>query len=122
MMYVLTKATLVILAGVYTMRATNVIFNPSSFNPMSLVALFAFVMSFVLFNRLPTSPGAWAFTVLGLCIFGVFANSMLYFRPDAAHASPTNMSFSAVSIVGWAIVAIYAGLVSVGILGKVSQT
>jgi hypothetical protein len=120
-MYVITKVTLVILAGVYTMRATNVIFNPTSFNPMSLVALFAFVMSFVLFNRLPTTPGIWAFTVVGLCIFGVFANSMLYFRPDAAHASPTNMTFSAVSIIGWAIVALYAGLVSLGMVGKVVQ-
>jgi hypothetical protein len=122
MMYVLTKATLVILAGVYTMRATNVMFNPESFNPMSLVAMFAFVMSFVLFNRLPTAPGIWAFAVVGLCLFGVVANSLLYFRPDAAHASPTNMTFSAVSIFGWAIVAIYAGLVSAGLLGKLSQT
>jgi hypothetical protein len=122
MMYVLTKATLVVLAGVYTMRATNVMFNPESFNPMSLVAMFAFVMSFVLFNRLPTAPSIWAFTVVGLCLFGVVANSLLYFRPDAAHASPTNMTFSAVSIVGWAIVALYAGLVSAGLLGKLSQT
>lgn len=120
-MYVITKATLVILAGIYAMRATNVIFNPSSFNPMSLVAMFAFVMSFVLFNRLPTGPGVWAYSVIGLCLFGVVANTLLYFKPDPAHASPTNMSFSALSMIGWAIVALYAALASAGALGKLSQ-
>jgi hypothetical protein len=100
------------------MRSTNVLFHPSSFNPMSLVAVFAFVMSFVIFQKMPTGPRLWAYSLVGLCLFGVFANSMLYFKPDALHASSTNMAFSAVSIVGWAIVAIYAGMASFGMVAR----
>jgi hypothetical protein len=121
MMYALTRIILVILAGVYAMRSTTVLFHPSTFNPMSLVAVFAFVMSFVIFQKMPTGPGLWAYSLIGFSLMGVFANSMLYFRPDALHAGTTNMTFSAVSIVGWAIVAIYAGMASLGMVGKAIQ-
>jgi xanthine/uracil permease len=104
MMLVITKAVLVILAGIYAMRASSIVFPPSSFSPLWFVALFAFVMSLVLFYRPPTVQGWWQYTVIGLCLIGVAANAMLFLAPDAEHSDPTNMAFSAVSIVGWGIV------------------
>jgi hypothetical protein len=101
MLIVVSKTVLVILAGVYAMRATGVIFHPQPFQPLMGVALFAFIMSVVLFQNPPTSPGWWLYTVIALCLFGVAANTMLFFAPDAAHSAPTNLAFSAVSMVGW---------------------
>jgi hypothetical protein len=101
-----TKVALVILAGVYARRASNTLFHPQPFTPLWGVALFAFVMSMIMFYNPPTARGVWLYTAVGLCLVGVAANTMLYFAPDAAHATPTNLTFSAVSIVGWAVVAI----------------
>jgi hypothetical protein len=106
MMMIASKTALVILAGVYAMRASGVLFHPQPLQPLMGVALFAFVMSVVLFQNPPTVPGPWLYTVIALCLIGVAANTMLFFAPDAAHNTPTNLTFSAVSIVGWAIVAI----------------
>jgi hypothetical protein len=106
MFAIITKSALVVLAGVYAMRATGVIFHPQPLQPLMGVAAFAFVMSVILFQSPPTAPGLWLYTVIALCLFGVAANMMLFFAPDAAHSSPTNLAFSAVSIVGWAIVAL----------------
>ncbi len=109
MLAIASKTALVILAGVYAMRASGVIFHPQPLQPLMGVALFAFIMSVILFQNPPTVPGLWLYTVIGLCLFGVAANTMLFFAPDAAHNTPTNLAFSAVSIVGWAIVAINFG-------------
>jgi peptidoglycan/LPS O-acetylase OafA/YrhL len=103
---VLSKTVLVVLAGVYAMRASNVLFHPQAFQPLMGVALFAFVMSVLLFHRPPTGPGWWMYTVIGLCLVGVAANTMLFVAPDALHNNPTDRTFSLVSIVGWAIVAL----------------
>jgi hypothetical protein len=112
MMYVITKIALVILSGVYAMRASNIVFNREPMTPLWFVALFAFVMTLVLFHRSPTVPGLWQYTVVGLCLFGVVANAALFFAPDAAHNTPTNLAFSAVSVVGWAIVALSSFLLN----------
>jgi uncharacterized membrane protein len=106
MLMIATKTSLVVLAGVYAMRASNVLFHPVPVTPLMGVALFAFVMSLILFHNPPTSRGWWLYTVIGLWVVGVAANTMLLLAPDAAHGTPTNRAFSAVSIAGWAIVAI----------------
>ncbi len=105
-MFVVTKAALVILAGVYAMRASSIIFTRGEFTPLWFVALFAFVMSVVLFYRMPTVQGWWQYAVIGLCLVGVAANAMLFLAPDAEHGDMTNLTFSTVSVVGWRIVAL----------------
>jgi hypothetical protein len=104
MMMIVTKTALVILAGIYAMRASSVVFYPTALSPLWLVAVFAFIMSIILFYRMPTAQGWWQYTVIGLCLVGVAANAMLYLAPDAEHSDATNMAFSAVSVLGWGIV------------------
>jgi hypothetical protein len=110
MMIIIAKAALVVLAGVYAMRATSVLFNPEPFEPLMLVAAFAFVMSIVLFYRPPTSAGIWLYTAMALCLVGVVANTMLFLEPNDAHRDVTNLTFSLVSIVGWAAVGLSYGM------------
>jgi hypothetical protein len=112
MMFVVTKAALVILAGIYAMRASSVIFQPSPFTPLMLVALFAFIMSVVLFYRAPAVQGWWQYSVIGLCLVGVAANAMLFLAPDAEHSDRTNLAFSAISVVGWGVVAFSTAMLS----------
>ncbi|MGB8819145.1 MAG: hypothetical protein WCC66_14615 [Rhizobiaceae bacterium] len=111
MLFVITKAALVILAGVYAIRASSYFFEDAPFEPLMLVAAFAFVLSVVLFYRPPIASGLWLYAVVALCAIGVLANAMLYFAPDKTHSDAINLSFSAISIAGWAIVgASYASL------------
>jgi hypothetical protein len=111
-MLVITKVALVILAGVYATRSSDIFFRPVPFQPLMVVAGLAFVFSIVLFYKAPTTSGWWQYTVIGLCIAGVGANAMLFFAPDASHNSPTQLAFSAVSMVGWAIVGLSAALLT----------
>jgi hypothetical protein len=90
------------------------LFQGGAFSPLWFVALFAFVISLVLFYRMPTVQGWWQYTAIGLCLFGVAANAMLYFAPDAEHSDPTNLAFSAFSVVGWGIVALASILLTFG--------
>lgn len=112
MMFVITKTALVILAGIYAMRASSILFHPSPLTPLMLVALFAFIMSVVLFYRPPTTQGWWQYSIIGLCLIGVAANTMLFIAPDAEHGDPTNLTFSAISVAGWGIVALSSVLLT----------
>jgi hypothetical protein len=114
MFMILTKTSLVVLAGVYAMRASNILFHPQPFQPLMGVALFAFIMSVILFHNPPTTAGWWLYLATALCLVGVAANAMLFFAPEAAHGTPTNLAFSAVSIIGWAVVALGFGSQIVG--------
>ena len=105
-MFVITKSAIVILAGIYAMRSAGIVFRDDAFTPLWFAALFAFILLIILFYRPPTVQGAWQYTVIILSLVGVAANAMLYFKPDAAHADPTNLAFSALSIAGWGIVAL----------------
>jgi hypothetical protein len=111
-MLIVTKLALVMLAGIYAMRSTSIFFHPEPFEPLMIVAALAFLLSVFLFYRPPTAPGWWQFTVIGLCVAGVLANGFLYFAPDASHASPTQLAFSACSVAGWLIVALSAALLT----------
>jgi xanthine/uracil permease len=114
MMFVVTKAAIIILAGIYAMRTSSILFRDESFSPLWFVALFAFVMSLVLFYRPPSVQGWWQYTVIGLCLVGIAANAMLYLAPDAEHNDPVNLAFSALSVIGWGIVALSSILLTFG--------
>ncbi len=116
MLFVVMKATLIILIGIYAMRASSVVFHREPFHPLMLVAALAFAVSLAAFHVPPTAPGAWSAVLALLCMVGVVANALLYARPDEAHGTPTSLTFSAVSVVGWAIVGVYSTLVAIGSL------
>ncbi len=115
MLIIATRISLIILAGVYAMRASNALFHPQPFQPLMVVALFAFIMSLVLFHNPPTTTGWWLYTVIALCFFGVAANTLLFIAPDKSHGTPINMAFSLVSIIGWAVV-------GMGFVAKIFET
>jgi hypothetical protein len=106
MMLIIVKTALVVLAGVYAMRASSVLFSPEPFEPLMVAAALAFVLSVVLFYRPPIAVGPWLYTAIFLCVVGAIANAILFFAPDNSHSDITNLTFSAVSIVSWVVVAI----------------
>lgn len=103
MFLLLSKIAIVVLAGVYAMRGSSVIFVRQPFQPLMIAAVFAFLLLVTLFYRAPTKPGIWLYTVVALCAVGMLTNAMLYFKPDAMHSDPTNMAFSAVGMAGWGV-------------------
>jgi hypothetical protein len=107
MFLILSKATLVILAGIYAMRGSSVVFVRQPFQPLMIAAVFAFLLLLTIFYRAPTKPGIWLYSVTALCIVGMATNAMLYLKPDAMHNDPTNLTFSAFGTVGWGILAVY---------------
>jgi hypothetical protein len=109
MLLILTQAVLVVLVGVYAMRASADLFVRQPFQPLMILAALAFVFALVLFHRPPIAVGPWLYLVLIACVAGTIVNGFLYFAPDQAHATPTNMAFSAVSIVGWAALGLNYG-------------
>jgi hypothetical protein len=115
MLLTLTQITLVILIGVYAMRTASVIFIREPFDPLMIVAAAAFVFSILVFHQPPTTSGKWSISIVVLCTIGCVANIFLFLKPDKTHSDPTNMTFSAISVVGWAIVGIYAALITLNI-------
>ncbi len=105
----LVQATLVILAGVYAIRGSGAFFG-QPVGPLSFVAMFAFISLLFFFYRPPSGPGAWAtFAAVGALV-GVIANAALLIAPDAAHATRLNLTFSAVSVIGWGYLTSVYGL------------
>jgi hypothetical protein len=109
MFLILSKALIVMLAGIYAMRASSVVFVRQPFQPLMVAAMFAFLLLLTLFYRAPTKPGMWMYTAVALCAVGAITNAMLYFKPDAMHSDPTNMAFSLLALVGWGVLVIYFG-------------
>jgi hypothetical protein len=108
------QASLVVLAGVYALRASSVLFERGPFEPLMVVAALALVFSTAVFHRPPTGPGVWAISVAALCLVGVVANALLYLKPDKSHSDPTNLAFSAISVLGWAVVGAHATWMAFG--------
>ena len=107
MFLILSKSAIIILAGIYAMRGSSVVFVRQPFQPIMIAAVFAFLLLLTLFYRAPTKPGIWLYSVIALCVVGMATNAMLYFKPDAMHNDPTNLAFSALGTVGWGMLAIY---------------
>jgi hypothetical protein len=102
MQMIVSQAILVVLAGIYAMRASSALFK-GSFSPLSLLAGFIFIFSVVLFHKPPSSPGIWLYFVMVMCFAGALFNAKLLFYPDALHSDFTAMAFSATSMIGWGI-------------------
>jgi hypothetical protein len=109
MFLILSKAAIVMLAGIYALRSSSVIFVRQPFQPLMIAAVFAFLLLLTIFYRAPTKPGMWLYTVVALCAVGALTNAMLYFKPDAMHSDPTNMAFSAFGMAGWGLLLVYFG-------------
>jgi sterol desaturase/sphingolipid hydroxylase (fatty acid hydroxylase superfamily) len=106
MLMIASKTSLVVLAGIYSVRWSNVVFHPSTFTPLWALAFFAFVMSLVMYHNPPMSVGWWLYAAIGLCLVGVAANTLLIFATDVAHNNLTSRVFCVASVIGWMIVAI----------------
>jgi hypothetical protein len=104
----ITQSILVILSGIYTIRASWFIFS-GIFSPLTPVAVIVLALCITLFHRPPTDPGIWLYVVLVGCVIGAIANSMLLFSPHDAYSNPTNRAFSIISVVSWvSLCVIYA--------------
>jgi hypothetical protein len=104
----LTQTALVLMAGIYAIRASYPLLGHEAFSPLTLVAAMVFLLAVALFHRLRKITGKLLYVVVALCLVGILVNGMLLFAPDGPHASLINTAFSATCVVGWAIVAIAA--------------
>jgi hypothetical protein len=104
-MNVLTQIALVLMAGIYAVRATYPLLGGEAFSPLTLVAAAVFFLIVALFHRLRKISGRLLYVVTGLCIVGMTVNGVLLFAPGASHANLTNSLFSATCVLGWGIVA-----------------
>jgi Na+-transporting NADH:ubiquinone oxidoreductase subunit NqrE len=114
MFLIFTQLTLVILIGIYAMRASSVLFVRQRFQPLMILAALVFVLALVLFHRPPTEQGAWLSFVVCACFAGAIVNGVLFFAPDRAHGTPTNLVFSAVSGLGWVVLGAAYGSILIG--------
>lgn len=114
MLFFVVQASLVVLAGVYALRASSVFFERGAFEPLAVVAALAFFFSTAVFHHPPIGSGAWAMSVAALCLVGVIANALLYLKPDKSHSDPTNLAFSAISVLGWFVVGAHATWIAFG--------
>ncbi len=106
MLSTLAKSALVVMAGIYAVRATDWMVG-EPFDPLFLLAAAVFCLTLVLFYRMPRRAGGWLYSVVALCLVGMCVNGLLLFVPDPVHNNQTNATFSAVCIAGWAGVALY---------------
>jgi hypothetical protein len=112
MLLIVSQAMLVLLVGVYAMRATSVLFVRQAFHPLMILAAAAFVFALVLFHRPPSAVGTWLYVSIAACVLGAIVNAILYFAPDRTHATPTNLAFSASTGIAWAVLAgVYGAII-----------
>jgi ABC-type polysaccharide/polyol phosphate export permease len=102
---VVVQSTLVILAGIYAMRASWFLFAKGAISPLTPVAAAAFVVCVVLFHS-PPKTQIWLAVVAAACMIGFATNAALLFSESAAYQNPTNKAFSALSVAGWAVLAV----------------
>jgi hypothetical protein len=103
-MMILTQALLVVLMGIYLVRATWFLFT-GVFSPLTPVAALVLVICLVAFNRPPVPGSAWHVAFLAVCVLGAAANASLLFSTAPAYANPTNQAFSWVSLLCFACLA-----------------
>lgn len=102
---VVIQSSLVVLAGIYAMRASWFLFAKGPISPLTPLAAIVFVLCILLFHRPPQSS-TWLAVVAIACMIGVAANAALLFSAAAAYQNPTNQAFSVLSVLGWAILAV----------------
>jgi hypothetical protein len=109
-MIFLTQTALVLMAGIYAVRATYSLLGGEPFSPLSLLAALVFALVVALFHLLSKATGKVLFVIVALCLLGMTVNGLLLFAPGGAPSNPTNAVFSATCVLGWAIVAITAAM------------
>jgi ABC-type polysaccharide/polyol phosphate export permease len=102
---VFIQSSLVVLAGIYAMRASWFLFAKGAISPLTPLAAVVFMLCVVLFHRPPQSQ-TWLAVVAAACLVGVAANAALLFSASSAYQNPTNQVFSILSVAGWAILAV----------------
>jgi hypothetical protein len=115
----ITQSILVILSGIYAVRASWFIFS-GVFSPLTPVAAIVLVLCLTLFHRPPIEPGIWLYVVLMGCVIGAIANSMLLFSTHEIYSNLTNRTFSIISVASWiSLCVIYAPILRVLLVPKV---
>jgi hypothetical protein len=104
-----SKALLVVLLGIYAIRASDFLFTRARFQPLTFVAAAVVVIALALFHRPPVAHGAWLITAILVCLTAVLANTMLLIQPDEAHSSSIDKAFSAISVAAWSLLAAMYG-------------
>lgn len=96
----IVQSVLVILSGIYVIRASWFIFS-GIFSPLTPVAAIVLVLCITLFHRPPIEPGIWLYVVLMGCVIGAIANGILLFSTHEIYSNLTNRTFSIISVVSW---------------------
>jgi glucose uptake protein GlcU len=98
--HALTQATLVVLTGMYAVRASWFLFS-GVLSPLTPVAVACVTACVYLFHRAPTQPGTYLWAVMIGCVIGAIANAVLLTSADPAYRNATNLMFSGLSTVLW---------------------
>jgi hypothetical protein len=105
MIYAMTQATLVVLIGMYAIRASWFLFN-GLWSPLTPVAAACVVLCVYLFHRAPVQPGPYLWTVVAACVVGAIANAVLLTSTAPAYRNATNLMFSGTSAFLWLALAV----------------
>jgi hypothetical protein len=98
--HALTQTTLVVLTGMYAVRASWFLFS-GALSPLTPVAAACVVLCVYLFHRAPTQPGTLLWSVMIACAIGAIANAVLLTSSDPAYRNTTNLVLSGLSTVLW---------------------
>jgi hypothetical protein len=106
MIHALTQSALVLLIGIYAIRASWFLFSSGALTPLTPVAAAIVGLCVYLFHRAPTQTGPFLWGVLAACAVGAIANALLLTSTSPAYRNPTNMTFSALSVALWIALAL----------------
>ena len=110
MMHLLTQTALVLMAGIYAIRATYPLLGSEPFSPLTVLAGLVFLLTVALFHRLRKANGKVLYVVVMLCLGGMVVNGLLLIAPGGAQAGLIKTLFSATCVVGWGVIAVAAAL------------
>ncbi len=102
---VLMKAVLVVLIGMYAIRASWFLFS-GVLSPLTPIAAAVLMLCIVIFHRPPQSLGLWFVAVLTACLIGAIANAALLVSTSPLYHNPTNTAFSWASLTGFVLLAV----------------
>jgi hypothetical protein len=105
-MYLLTQTALVLMAGMYAVRATYSLLGTEPFTPLAIVAALVFCLVLALFHRLAKASRPWLLVTIVMCLIGLGVNALLLFTPGTGQLRFTNDLFSAICMAAWAWVGV----------------
>jgi hypothetical protein len=109
-----TQSVIVILVGIYAIRATYSLLGHENFQPLSLLAAAVFLLVTLFFHRLKMASGLWLYAALVLSAIGLLVNAVLLFSAGREQRDLTHDVFSAICIAGWAIVGVSCAMRAMG--------